>query len=127
MDGEVEHIAAPNLKAFDEQTLRNTLEAIEKYAKENANPFTVLPYMRSYVLSSISVRQRLVKYSHTPPEWKDSWPALPWILRKVILPYMLAMRYSGYIFWIPRSSRTHQLILGTGNTRLTLCRKVTAS
>ena len=35
--------------------------------------------------------------SHTPPEYKDTWPPLPWILRKILIPYVLARKYSGYV------------------------------
>jgi hypothetical protein len=36
-------------------------------------------------------------YSHTPPEYKDLWPPMPWIVRKVVVPYVLAVRYSGSV------------------------------
>lgn len=33
--------------------------------------------------------------SHTPPEMKH-WPALPWIVRSILVPYVLAKRHSGW-------------------------------
>lgn len=35
--------------------------------------------------------------SHTAPEYKDIFPPMPWIVRKVVIPYVFAKRYSGYV------------------------------
>ncbi len=39
--------------------------------------------------------------SHTPPEYKDTWPPLPWFLRKVAIPYVLARKHAGYVHLVP--------------------------
>ncbi|EJD39076.1 hypothetical protein AURDEDRAFT_116273 [Auricularia subglabra TFB-10046 SS5] len=85
LDEEVEHIAPANLTAFDKQELLELNQSLDKHAKSHGDPFLLVPFMRS----------------HTPPELKDSWPPMPWILRKVVIPYVLARRYSGYWKYAP--------------------------
>ncbi|KAH8079792.1 hypothetical protein BXZ70DRAFT_960543 [Cristinia sonorae] len=79
-DEEVTHIEAGKLRAaeFTEKDCKNMVATMEKHAKANGDPFLVVPFMRS----------------HTPAEHKD-WPAMPWILTKLVIPYVLAKRYSG--------------------------------
>lgn len=33
--------------------------------------------------------------SHTPPDVEEIWPGFPWILRKVVVPYIIGMRHYG--------------------------------
>ncbi|TCD62093.1 hypothetical protein EIP91_007493 [Steccherinum ochraceum] len=86
-DEEVIHIEAEKLKAaqFTEQECKDIVANMEKQAKAQGDPFLVVPFMRS----------------HTPAEFKDVWPPMPWVLRKVVIPYMLAKRYSGYWKYAP--------------------------
>ncbi|KAI0090461.1 hypothetical protein BDY19DRAFT_940269 [Irpex rosettiformis] len=87
LDDEVAHISAEKIKSagVDEQELADMLKKLEKHAVESADQWTVLPFMRG----------------HTQPEFKDTWPVLPWFLRKVVIPYILAKRYSGYWKYCP--------------------------
>lgn len=40
------------------------------------------------------------RQSHIPPEYKDVWPSgMPWFVKKIIVPYIFAMRYRGYVIW----------------------------
>jgi len=84
---EVSHIEADKIRdaQFTAEDCKTMVANMEKHAKANGDPFLVVPFMRS----------------HTPPEYKDSWPAMPWILRKVVIPYVLAKRYSGYWKYSP--------------------------
>lgn len=35
--------------------------------------------------------------SHTEPKLRSVWPALPWFLSKLVVPYVMAKRHSGYV------------------------------
>ncbi|VDC00751.1 unnamed protein product [Peniophora sp. CBMAI 1063] len=87
MDAEVEHLEASRLKVagFSGAELKSMFAATEHYAKDNGDPFLVVPFMRS----------------HTPPEFKASFPPLSWALSAVAIPYMLAMRHRGYWKYSP--------------------------
>ncbi|CAL1714139.1 unnamed protein product [Somion occarium] len=79
LDDEVSHIGADSLKVFDEPALRKMCTDMDSYSKSHGDPFMIVPFMRS----------------HTPPEFKDHWPVMPWVLRKLVVP-ILALRHSGY-------------------------------
>ncbi|KAF8532743.1 hypothetical protein JB92DRAFT_2687030 [Gautieria morchelliformis] len=85
LDEEVAHIAPGELKVWEAHELEGLIDTLEKHAKSAGNPFVLVPYMRS----------------HTPPEYKDLWPPMPWIVRKFVVPYVLAVRYSGYWKYSP--------------------------
>ncbi|KAF9469573.1 hypothetical protein BDZ94DRAFT_1151020 [Collybia nuda] len=87
LDEEVEHVHASKLKEanFAEKDVLAMIAGLEKHAKGTGDPFMIVPFMRS----------------HTSPEHKDVWPSMPWILRKVVIPYVLAKRYSGYWKYSP--------------------------
>ncbi|KAJ7758202.1 hypothetical protein DFH07DRAFT_741888 [Mycena maculata] len=85
LDEEVAHIAPEDMKVFDAKELLDLNASLDKHAKSHGDPFLLVPFMRS----------------HTPPELKDSWPPMPWVLRKVVIPYVLARRYSGYWKYAP--------------------------
>ncbi|KAI0826673.1 hypothetical protein BC628DRAFT_1319755 [Trametes gibbosa] len=84
---ELMHIEASKLREanFTAAECKNMVDAMEKHAKANGDPFVVVPFMRS----------------HTAPEFKDIWPQMPWILRKVVVPFMLAKFHSGYWKYSP--------------------------
>ncbi|KAH9849415.1 hypothetical protein C2E23DRAFT_737468 [Lenzites betulinus] len=84
---ELVHIGASKLKEanFTEAECKSMVEAMEKHAKANGDPFLVVPYMRS----------------HTEPDYKNIWPPMPWVLRKLVIPYMLAKKHSGYWKYSP--------------------------
>jgi len=89
LDGEIEHLQAHNLKSagFSEQDLKDMIVGLEEYAKSHGDPFITLPFVRS----------------HTPPEIKEYWPTLPWAFRKIVIPYILGMKFSGYWKYAPYS------------------------
>ncbi|KAG5636307.1 hypothetical protein H0H81_008478 [Sphagnurus paluster] len=81
LDEEIEHISADNLRAaqFAEPDLKAMNIKLESYAKAHGDPFLLVPFMRS----------------HTPAAIKDTWPSMPWVLRKMVIPYILAKKHSG--------------------------------
>ncbi|KAI0763150.1 hypothetical protein BC629DRAFT_1294189 [Irpex lacteus] len=87
LDAEVTHISAENLKAagIDEAELAAMQKKLGEHAVGTSDPWTVVPFMRG----------------HTPPEFKDVWPPMPWFLRKVVIPNVLARRYAGYWKYCP--------------------------
>ncbi|EKM78145.1 hypothetical protein AGABI1DRAFT_86313 [Agaricus bisporus var. burnettii JB137-S8] len=89
LDVEVEHIKSSKLKevGFGDAELKDLNQRLDKYAQSHGDPFLVVPYMRS----------------HTPPELKNVWPPMPWVLRKVVIPYVLAWKHSGYWKYAPYS------------------------
>ncbi|KAG6856818.1 hypothetical protein H0H87_000290 [Tephrocybe sp. NHM501043] len=82
LDEEVMHISASNLKQaqFEEQHLKDMNDRLEAYAKSHGDPFLLVPFMRS----------------HTPAALKEIWPPMPWVIRKVVIPYVLALKHSGH-------------------------------
>ena len=87
LDGEVAHISAENLRTagWTPDDCRKVVAAIETYARSHGDPFLQVPFMRS----------------HTAAEYKDYWPPMPWLLRKVVVPYVLARRHAGYWKYAP--------------------------
>ena len=53
--------------------------------------------------------------SHNPPEIQAVWPPMPWLLRKLVIPYILAKRYSGYVSWKKVLQRYLLISLDIGN------------
>ncbi|KAI0659133.1 hypothetical protein C8Q70DRAFT_152163 [Cubamyces menziesii] len=86
---ELTHLEPAKMKeaGFSEAECRDIVTKLVEHAKNNGDPFIVVPYMRS----------------HTPPEYKDIWPPIPWVLRKVVVPLVLAKRHSGYWKYAPYS------------------------
>jgi hypothetical protein len=66
---------------FSEAELLQVDIDLMKYVKSHGDPFLNGPYMRS----------------HTPPELKELWPPLPWVVRRLAIPYGLALRHSGCV------------------------------
>ncbi|KAF5385012.1 hypothetical protein D9615_001028 [Tricholomella constricta] len=87
LDEEVDHISASKLKdaQFAERDVLNMIGKLESYAKSHGDPFLLVPFMRS----------------HTPAAIKDTWPPMPWVLRKLVVPYILAKKHSGYWKYSP--------------------------
>jgi hypothetical protein len=81
LDEEIERIAPERLSVFSEAELLQVDLELEKYVKGHGDPFLLVPFMRT----------------HTPPELKETWPPLPWVLRRLVIPYVLALRYSGCV------------------------------
>ncbi|KAI0646261.1 hypothetical protein C8Q79DRAFT_1000642 [Trametes meyenii] len=78
---EIVHIEASNMReaGLTEDECRRMVAEMEKHAKSHGDPFLVVPFMRC----------------HTPPEYKEIWPPMPWVLRKVVVPLLLAKKHSG--------------------------------
>ncbi|KAI0033694.1 hypothetical protein K488DRAFT_77698 [Vararia minispora EC-137] len=89
LEDEVNHLEADKLRAagFEEEELRMMIRELVQYSKTHGNKYIILPYMRC----------------HTPPEYKASYPGLPWFVSNVITPWFLAPWYSGYWKYAPYS------------------------
>ncbi|EGO04218.1 hypothetical protein SERLA73DRAFT_173661 [Serpula lacrymans var. lacrymans S7.3] len=87
MDEELEHVQPANLKVMPFEEMEELNETLDSYAKANGDPFILVPFMMS----------------HTAPEFKDSWPQMPWVLRSIVIPYVLAVRHYGYWKYSPYS------------------------
>jgi hypothetical protein len=101
MDTEVNHIEADKLKVFEEKDLLWQDSQIEAHANCTA---ILSSWCRTCAGRSTGIIVSLAdsldftrSLSHTPPEYKDVWRPLPWILRKVLVPYVFAMKYSGCV------------------------------
>ncbi|KXN85853.1 hypothetical protein AN958_10751 [Leucoagaricus sp. SymC.cos] len=83
LDAEVKHIKSSELKqaGFGDAELKDLNHRLDKYAQSHGDPFVLVPYMRS----------------HTPPEFKDHWPPMPWVLHKLVIPYVLTRRHAAYV------------------------------
>ncbi|KAK9385738.1 hypothetical protein V1515DRAFT_617060 [Lipomyces mesembrius] len=82
---EIEDLAPERLKVFRGEKIGEMMSLIHKYVMRHENPVMTLPFVRS----------------HTPPEYK-SWPQLPWVIKKLLLP-LLVLRHSGYWKYSPYS------------------------
>lgn len=86
LDEEVIHLQPENLKVFSEAEMKKHHKEFWTYVKSNGDPFVIPVFMRS----------------HTPPEMKEAWPAgMPWILRKVMIPWLLYYRHRGWWKYAP--------------------------
>lgn len=79
LDEEVADILPGKLEVFSDQELIDMDKALEKYVKANDDPFLVLPFMMG----------------HTTTETKAEWPPFPWLLKKILIPYVFGMKHSG--------------------------------
>ncbi|KAK9316087.1 hypothetical protein V1522DRAFT_420719 [Lipomyces starkeyi] len=82
---EIEDLAPERLKVFTGEEIGEMMALVHKYVMRHENPVMTLPFVRS----------------HTPPEYK-SWPPLPWVIKKLLLP-LLVLRHSGYWKYSPHS------------------------
>ncbi|KAJ7469702.1 hypothetical protein FB451DRAFT_1255313 [Mycena latifolia] len=83
---EVADLSADNLSVFTPAELARVERDMIGYFSWHSEKFITLPFMRS----------------HTPPELKDVWPpTFTWPLKRVVIPYMLAWKYSGYWKYAP--------------------------
>ena len=77
LDEEVAHLAPANMRVFTDDEITTFLAGFQKEIVRNADPWTDLPYA----------------VTHTPPS--VAWPPLPWVLRRVFIPFVFRWRYSG--------------------------------
>jgi len=87
LDEEVSHLAREHLLVFEEAELKKMIADMEGYAMSHGDHTMVVVFLRT----------------HTPPEHKEAWPAMPWFVRKVIIPYGLANWHRGYWKYAPYS------------------------
>jgi len=85
LDEEVAHLAPENLKVFTPEELAQHNKELMVFVRAQGNGNLVVPFLRS----------------HTPPELKEIWPPFPWIMKRIIIPYMLSWKYSGYWKYSP--------------------------
>ncbi|KAK9350278.1 hypothetical protein V1523DRAFT_420346 [Lipomyces doorenjongii] len=84
---EIEHLSDAHLRpVFSEVEIREMMESSRKYTLKHDDPFVMLPFLMG----------------HTPPEYK-SWPPLPWMVAKLILPWIIARRHRGWWKYAPCS------------------------
>jgi len=84
LDDEITRIAPQNMKVFEADDIQNMMNKLEEHAHKD-DVFKTLPYI----------------LTHTAPEYKSIWPEMPWFVRKVITPYVFALRHSGYWKYSP--------------------------
>ncbi|KAK9386347.1 hypothetical protein V1515DRAFT_628317 [Lipomyces mesembrius] len=76
---EIEHLS-------DSHCVLEMMDASRKYALKHGDPFVELPFTMG----------------PTPPEYKI-WPPRPWMVAKVILPWVIARRHRGWWKYAPYS------------------------
>jgi hemerythrin-like domain-containing protein len=79
LDGEVSSIQPENLQVFGGKDLLDMDHRLEEYVKAHDDPFVVLPFLMG----------------HVSPAQKKEWPPFPWVLKKVLIPYVFSWRYAG--------------------------------
>ncbi|KAJ3555622.1 hypothetical protein NP233_g12163 [Leucocoprinus birnbaumii] len=87
LDAEVKHLEPADVKkaGFDEGEFKAMNARLDKLAQTKGDPFVLVPFIKA----------------HTPPELQSYWPNMPWYLRKIVIPYIFARRYSGYWKYAP--------------------------
>jgi hypothetical protein len=87
LNEEVEDIAPTKLRAagFSDKDMQEMMDSLTSEAQKHGDPFLVLPFM----------------ISHIPPEHKAAFPEAGWFIKKVLVPYVFARRYSGYWKYSP--------------------------
>ncbi|KAJ7485427.1 hypothetical protein FB451DRAFT_1229734 [Mycena latifolia] len=85
LDEEVEDLAPEKLKVFTAEELTQAGKDLMVYIRAHSEKYITLPFMRC----------------HTPPELKEIWPPFPWIVKRVVVPWFLAPKYSGYWKYAP--------------------------
>jgi hypothetical protein len=96
LDEEVEDLAPEKLKVFTAEELTQAGKDLMVYIRAHSDKYVTLPFMRWYVSDPFScVRLVHIPASHTPPELKEIWPPFPWIVKRLVVPWILAPRNSG--------------------------------
>ncbi|KZP17863.1 hypothetical protein FIBSPDRAFT_893935 [Athelia psychrophila] len=85
LDEEIERLDPDNTKVFESKAVDEMTTALVKFAVSHDNPFLSIPFV----------------LTHTPPNLKEAWPEVPWILKNIIAPYILHWRYRGYWKYSP--------------------------
>ncbi|KAK7044583.1 hemerythrin domain-containing protein [Favolaschia claudopus] len=85
LDEEVEDLAPEKLKVFTPEELTQAGKDLMVYIRAHSDKYVTLPYMRC----------------HTPPELKEIWPPFPWIVKRLVVPWILAPKNAGYWKYAP--------------------------
>ncbi|KAH7930347.1 hypothetical protein BV22DRAFT_1055309 [Leucogyrophana mollusca] len=85
LDDEIEHIDPQTLRVIDYKDMQALNKEIDRFAQTTGDPFIIVPFM----------------LSHIPPDIKVVWPELPWFVKKVLVPWIFAWRFSGYWKYSP--------------------------
>ncbi|KAJ6632231.1 hypothetical protein B0H10DRAFT_2159604 [Mycena sp. CBHHK59/15] len=85
LDQEVADLSPTALRVFTPEELAQAAKNLMVYIRAHSDAFITLPFMRS----------------HTPAELKEVWPPFPWFMKRIIVPYVLAWKYSGYWKYAP--------------------------
>jgi hypothetical protein len=85
LDEEVEDLAPEKLKVFTPEELTKAGKDLMVYIRAHSDKYVTLPFMRC----------------HTPPELKEIWPPFPWIVKRFVVPWILAPKNAGYWKYAP--------------------------
>ena len=95
LDEEVAHLARENMLAFDAEELKELLKSLEEHAKQVEDPTIVLPFMYGWVARRNWVARVLMRCRHIERQYIDEFPGLHWTFRRVLVPYVFALRHYG--------------------------------
>ncbi|KAJ7754522.1 hypothetical protein B0H16DRAFT_1662884 [Mycena metata] len=85
LDEEVEDLAPEKLKVYTAEEITQAGKDLMVYIRAHSEKFITLPFMRC----------------HTPPELKEIWPPFPWIVKRFVVPWILAPKHAGYWKYAP--------------------------
>lgn len=85
LDEEVEDLAPDKMKVFTPEELTQAGKDLMVWIRAHSDKYITLPFMRC----------------HTPPELKESWPPFPWIVKRFVVPWLLAPTHAGYWKYAP--------------------------
>jgi hypothetical protein len=95
----VEDLAPEKLKVFTPEELTKAGKDLMVYIRAHSDKYVTLPFMRW--LAPFSHRYMRLAFadatyrSHTPPELKEIWPPFPWIVKRFVVPWILAPKNAG--------------------------------
>jgi len=85
LDQEVEDLAPEKLQVFTAAEIDLAGRQLMVYIRAHSDKYITLPFMRS----------------HTPQELKEVWPPFPWVVKRVVVPWILAPNHAGYWKYAP--------------------------
>ncbi|KAJ6588748.1 hypothetical protein B0H19DRAFT_1100954 [Mycena capillaripes] len=85
LDEEVADLAPEKLKVYTPEELTQAGKDLMVYIRAHSDKYVTLPFMRC----------------HTPPELKEVWPPFPWIVKRFVVPWILAPKHAGYWKYAP--------------------------
>ncbi|KAJ7126069.1 hypothetical protein C8R44DRAFT_874446 [Mycena epipterygia] len=85
LDEEVEDLAPEKMKVFTPEEISKAGKDLMVYIRAHSEKYITLPFMRC----------------HTPPELKEIWPPFPWVVKRLVVPWILAPKHAGYWKYAP--------------------------